>query len=169
MTLHQLAVQARDVSAAGLGLLLGAAAPRALAERRLVDADGGVLVLGVLAASHVITATRPGARLVEQVSCDAVAGGGQRLPDRLEDGAYQLTASTTVLPRSDLDALAEHLRAQARTSPAWLCGAFPGDDAALTALTGHALHGGGWGWQTWHLYPQSDDGAVVETCSRWQP
>ena len=66
MTVHALAVEPLDVSADALGLLLDAAPPAALAELRLTDGDGSELVLGVLSASHVVTATRPGHRLTEQ-------------------------------------------------------------------------------------------------------
>ena len=58
------------------------------------------------------------------------------------------------------------VRARADDDPAWLCGAFPGDAAALTALTGAPLDGG-WTWRTWHLYPGPEEGVIVTTRSRW--
>lgn len=167
MTVHDLRVEPQDVSADSLGLLLGAPAPAALAELRLSDGDGGELVLGVLSASHVVTATRRGAQLTEQVSCDAVAAGGTSLPARHEQDGYRLTTTTRTVPAADLSALAGRLRAQG-DADGWLCGAFPGADAALTALSGSAVPGG-WRWQTWHLYPGAVEGVVVETTTTWQP
>ncbi len=169
MSLHQLEVEPRDICAQALGLLLDAPAPTPLAELAIPDGDGGLLTLGVLAASHVITATRPGHRLVEQVSCDALACGGQQLPERLDTDSYRITSSTRTVPRTQFDELARHLRGQAQHSPGWVCGAFPGADTAVTAMTGSPLTGGGWSWQSWHLYPGHDSGVVVETRSRWQP
>lgn len=171
MTVHALAVEPLDVSADALGLLLDAPVPAALAELRLADDDGGELVLGVLSASHVVTATRPGHQLTEQVSCDALAAGGVRLPAVQEHDGYHLVTSTRTLPTAALSELAARLRAVA-VDGGWLCGAFPGADSALTALRGEAVSGG-WRWQTWHLYPGADatcaDGVVVETSTTWQP
>lgn len=171
MTLHDLPVEPLDVAADALGLLLDAAAPPALAELRLSDGDGGELVLGVLSASHVVTATRPGRRVSEQVSCDALAAGGARLPERWEDGGYRLATTVRAVPADELAALAARLREQAAADD-WVCGAFPGAEGALTALTGRAVPGG-WTWRTWHLYPGRQDGAAagaaVETTSTWQP
>ncbi len=169
MTVHQLAVQPRDVAAGELGLLLDAPAPTALAELRLHDGQGGELVLGVLGASHVITATAAGHRLTEQVSCDALAAGGERLPRRTRSGGYEMSSLITTVDRGELEATADRLRALAGHDPAWLCGAFPGSGSALTALTAGALPGGGWAWETWHLYPGGDTGEVVTTRSRWTP
>lgn len=169
MSLHRLAVEPRDVAAEALGLLLGAAAPTTLAELRICDDDDGALVLGLLGASHVVTATACGRHLTEQVSCDALAGGGQQLPRRHTTDGYTLQSTTTALPRLRVDALAAELRSRADTDASWICGAFPGADSAVTALTGAAVPGGGWSWQTWHLYPGADTGVVVTTSSRWQP
>ena len=167
MTLHVLEVAPRDVSAAALGLLLDAPPPVALAELVL---RSGVdrLVLGVLGSSHAVTATAGGRRCVEQVSCDAVAAGGEPLPGRREVGGYAMESSTQLLPAPELAGLADRLRATAAGTPGWLCGAFPGASAAVTALTGQAVPGG-WAWQTWHLYPGPVSGAVVRTSSRWTP
>ena len=168
MTVHELAVEPRDVAAEALGLLLDAPAPPTLAELRIEDAQGGELVLGVLSASHVVTATCDGHRLSEQVSCDALGLGGRALPERLERDGYRLSCKVRVLPRAGVEALAERLRAQA-LQPGWVCGAFPGAEAAVTALTGTPLDGGGWRWQTWHLYPGDRTGVVVETATTWRP
>ncbi len=170
MTVHALAVEPLDVSADALGLLLDAPAPAALAELRLAD-DGGELVLGVLSASHVVTATRPGHRVTEQVSCDALTAGGTALPARQDRDGYRLTTSTSTVPATALAELAARLRTEA-VGAGWLCGAFPSADTALTALRGEAVPGG-WRWETWHLYPgahpASGDGVVVRTSTTWQP
>jgi hypothetical protein len=165
VTLHRLRVLPRDVAADALGLLLDAPAPPALAELVLRSA-AGELVLGVLGASHAVTATTGGARLTEQVSCDAVAAGGRPLPRSAEAGGYRMTSQSATVPVAELAATAARLRARAADDPAWLCGTFPGDAAALTALTGAPLDGG-WTWRTWHLYPGPEEGVIVTTRSRW--
>lgn len=167
MTLHDLAVRPRDVTADALGLLLDAPAPPTLAELRIARPGGAELVLGVLSASHVVTATHDGRRLSEQVSCDAVGAGGRALPPRLLRDGYCLTTEVRVVPRPQVDALAARLREQSLQA-GWICGAFPGADAAVTALSGAAVDGG-WSWRTWHLYPGEAEGVVVETATTWRP
>ncbi len=169
MTRHLLDIAPRDVAADALGLLLHAPTPPALAELTLTDHRGGSLVLGVLGASHAVLATRPGHRLTEQVSCDAVAAGGQPLPRRTRSGGYELTSATTTVPRAELQGTARRLGELAERDGSWLCGAFPGARDALTALTGAALPAGGWTWETWHLYPGEENGVIVTTRSRWVP
>lgn len=168
MALHSLDVPSRDVDPRALGLLLDAPAPTALAQ--LVLRDGrAALVLGVLGASHAVTATDGVRRVTEQVSCDAVAGGGRPLPRLTRAAGYSLSSVTRTVPAADLTATAARLRARAGADPTWLCGAFPGDPAALTALTGAVGRRGGWTWRTWHLYPGPHDGVLVTTCSAWTP
>jgi hypothetical protein len=159
VTVLDLAVEPLDVDAAALGLLLDAEPPPALAELRIAS-HAGELVLAVLSASHVVTATHGSARLTEQVSC---AAGGGPLPEQCTRPAYDFRSRTTTLP--DLAPLAERLRAERGD---WVVGAFPGGRSALTALTGAAVPGG-WSWQTWHLYPGRTGGTVVETWSTWRP
>ena len=169
MSLHLLDVEPRDVSAGELGLLLGGSAPAPLAELRLTDGRGGSLTLGVLGASHVVTAASGGARLTEEVSCDAVGSGGEPLPRSLRSPGYELSSTVQRTSRVELDATAARLRTLAAGTPGWLLGAFPGSAGALTALTAQTLPGGGWSWETWHLYPDGDTGEVVTTRSRWTP
>ncbi|MCF6746525.1 DUF2617 family protein [Blastococcus sp. KM273128] len=169
MSVHQLDVAPRDVSAAALGLLLDGPAPEPLAQLRLTGAAGASLTLGVLGASHVVSADAGGRRITEEVSCDAVAAGGSPLPAELRSGGYAFTSATTTATRDELDATAARLRVRAAGDPAWLCGAFPGAHDALTALTAQPLAGGGWAWQTWHLYPAGASGEVVTTRTRWAP
>lgn len=167
MTVLDLDVVTRDVSAGALGLLLDAPAPPSLAELRLTAPHGGSLLLAVLGASHVVTATAPGGWRTEQVSCDAVAAGGRALPPRADEPGYTFTATTRTVPTRELDAEAGRLRAAA-ADPGWLCAAFPGDRCALTTLTGRAT-ADGWTWQTWHLYPGAEAGSIVTTTSSWAP
>lgn len=174
MTLHVLDVAPRDVAADALGLLLDAPAPRGLAELVLRDGHGGLLTLAVLGASHAVAATRPGHRITEQVSCDAVAAGGRPLPRSAHAGAYAMTSTTATVPPDELAATAERLGRLAEHDASWLCGTFPGPGHALTALAGSALTGsglpsGGWTWETWHLYPGEEFGVIVTTRSRWTP
>ena len=167
MTAHLLEVVPRDVAAEELGLVLDAPAPPALAE--LVLRDGADrLVLGVLGSSHVVTAGRGAHRLVEQVSCDALAAGGVPLPRARETATYALRSRTRVLPAAEVAALAAELRDTADRDDAWLCATFPTSSAAVTALTGAPV-AGGWSWRTWHLYPGPREGVVVSTTSRWTP
>lgn len=169
MSLHLLDVQPRDVTADALGLLLHAPAPAALAEASLRDGRGGLLTLGVLGASHVVTATLPGHHLTEQVSCDAIGAGGQELPQHTRLGGYQLTAFTREVSRAELEETAARLRGLAESSDSWLCGTFPGTGSAMTAMTAGTLPAGGWTWQSWHLYPGGETSSIVTTRSRWIP
>lgn len=169
MSVHLLEVEPRDIAADALGLLLHAPAPAALAEISFQDGGDGLLTLGVLGASHVVTAIVPGHHLTEQVSCDALEAGGQQLPQHTQLGGYQLTTTTREVPPAELEQTAARLRGYAEHSDAWLCGAFPGAGNAMTAMTAGALPGGGWGWESWHLYPGVQTSSIVTTRSRWIP
>lgn len=153
-----------DVAGSRLGLALNAPAPEPLASHRLSHPQGGTLVLGVLGASHVITVE---GMFSEQISCAAHRYGGT-LPDRAEAPGYQMTAHTTEHTEADFRALAGWLRDRCSVESGWLGGTFPGDDAALTAISA-APNGVGWHWRTWHLYPSAAGGTVVHTESRWHP
>ena len=169
MSVHLLDVAPRDVAPDALGLLLHAPAPAALAQISLRDGCGGLLTLGVLGASHVVSATLPGHHLTEQVSCDAVGAGGQELPQRVQLGGYQLVTATREVPRAELEETAAKLRGLAENSDWWLCGTFPGDGSAMTAMTAGALPVDGWTWESWHLYPDGETSSIVTTRSRWTP
>jgi hypothetical protein len=168
MTVHLLDVAPRDVRADALGLVVDAPAPVALVELTVSDGRGGALTLGILGASHVVTATVPGAVLTEQVSCDAVAAGGTRLPRSARSGAHRLASETREVPATELAAVADRLHRLAEDGPNWLCGTFPGGGGALTALAATAL-ADGWAWESWHLYPGEDRAVIVMTRSRWTP
>ncbi|WP_156689207.1 DUF2617 family protein [Mycobacterium sp. Marseille-P9652] len=167
MPLHQLAVAPTDVSGRALGLLLNAPAPTPLATCRLSHPDGGALLLGVLGASHVVAVEHGADRFCEQVSC---AARGAALPERTDAPGYHLESRTDTHDEATFRRIASDLRARCAREPDWLGGTFPGDDAALTALTA-VPDGAGWRWQTWHLYPEhrTPGGMVVRTTSRWRP
>jgi hypothetical protein len=156
-----------DVAGARLGLALNTPAPAPLATHRLNHPEAGTLVLGILGASHVISVEHATSRFSEEVSCTANQHGGP-LPERADAQGYRLTAHTTELAEAGFRALAEWLRDRCNAESDWLGGTFPGDDAALTAISATA-DGAGWHWQTWHLYPASSGGTVVHTESRWRP
>jgi len=168
VTALDLAVPTRDVAASALGLLLDAPAPPGLASTVLSDGRGGELVLTVLGASHVVTARRDGATRTEQVSCDAVADGGDPLPGRAERPGYRFTSTVEQVPTAELVDRVAGLRTRAAGRSDWLVAAFPGHAAALTALTGAAT-ATGWTWRTWHLYPGAGTSDVVTTHSDWSP
>jgi hypothetical protein len=167
LPLHELAVSPADISGAVLRLALNAAAPRPLATHRLAHPGGGALTLGILGASHVITAEHGGTPFSEQVSCIAPTSD-DHLPRRADAPGYELTSSSTEHDEPSFRTLAAELRRYCADDAGWLGGTFPGDDAALTALSAEP-DGSGWRWRTWHLYPSARGGTVVHTQSRWQP
>lgn len=168
MSIHVLDVVPRDVEADSLGLVVNAAAPPALAELCIEDGSAGVR-LGVLGASHVVTAYVDRDTLTEQVSCDATSIGGKILPPLQQTGNYHFESEVVRADRAEFDKSAQWLRGNAEDDAAWICGQFPGDRTALTALTAQRMEPSGWAWQTWHLYPNNEGGEIVTTRSRWQP
>ena len=168
MPLHQLRVTPVDVSGARLRLALNAPAPAPLVSCRLDRPHGGVVELGVLGASHVITVEHPVAEsFSEQVSC-TVDTRAHELPEAANAPGYQLYSRTTSYDEASFRRLAEGLRERCASGAQWLGGAFPGDDAALTVLNAEPAQRG-WRWRTWHLYPQERGGSAVFTTSRWWP
>ena len=168
MSVHVLDVESRDVSAGRLGLVVDAPVPQPLVTLDLTDPVAGVLTLGVLGASHVVTATARGRTFTEQVSCDAIAAGGLPLPDVEHRHGYHFVSRTATVTRRVLSDRAGLLRDRAATTSGWLCAAFPTDRDAITAMTATAS-GGHWHWRTWHLYPSGDESVIVETEGRWLP
>lgn len=166
MSVHLLEVEPTDVDASALGLLLDAPAPPVLAQL-VIETIDGALTLGVLGASHVVIARSQGEVLTEQVSCDAVAAGGDPLPRTEIVGPYEFESITETVDRAEFDTAAIRLMGRA-SEEGWICGAFPGDESALTVLTGSRA-GQGWVWQSWHLYPGEGTGVIVKTSSRWHP
>jgi hypothetical protein len=165
--LHELVVIPADTSGMRLRLALNAPAPIPLASHRLRHPDGGALVLGILGASHVITAEHGDTPFSEQISCTAHTDRAT-LPTEADAPGYRLTSCTVDHDRTTFRALAADLRDSCARHSGWLGGSFPGDDAALTAICA-SPDGPGWHWQTWHLYPSDLGGTVVHTESRWCP
>lgn len=173
MPLHQLAVAPADISGTRLALALNGPPPQPLASYRLRHPSGGTLLLGVLGASHVIAVQHGATSFSEQVSCQVPGRHSQTatLPERTDAPGYQLESRTETHDEVTFRGLARDLRERCATEVGWLGGVFPGDDAALTALSAEP-DGDGWRWQTWHLYPahpSATGGSVVHTASRWQP
>jgi hypothetical protein len=167
LPLHDLAVSPTDVSGAGLKLTLNAPAPRPLASCRLVHPNGGVLAIGILGASHVVAVEDTKQLFSEQISCIAHAEAAA-LPERAEAPGYRLTSTAVTHDEVSFRQLARRLRERCAHDRGWLGGAFPGDEAALTALAA-TPDGAGWRWQSWHLYPAPVGGMVVHTTSTWRP
>lgn len=167
MTFHELSVPPVDIAADDLFLTLGGPPPAALAEITVPHPRGGALLLGVLGASHVVTASGGSAHFTEQISCTEDPRRTP-LPRRYDDGGYRLISETRDVDAGTLRRVARLLRARSEHSGTWITGGFPGDDAALTSLTA-APRGAGWHWTTWHLYPARGRGTVVRTESRWSP
>ena len=167
MTLHVLDIESRDVTAEALGLVVNAETPRPLAELTITHGDDRV-TLAVLGASHETCSVirLPAADAV--TACDAVQAGGRPLPVSDSASGYRFDSTTDTVDRTHLEQTADWLRRQATEVDGWICGAFPGDHTALTALTA-AKDSGGWAWRTWHLYPGDKGGVIVKTRSRWQP
>lgn len=170
MPFHELAVAPADVSGAGLGLVINSPPPEALAALTVSHPDGGTVTLGVLGASHVVTVSHESTTFSEEISCFAHSRGGDRLPERADAPGYHMDSAVNEHSESEFRSIATRLRADCATEDGWLGGAFPGDAAALTAITVSA-DGSGWRWRTWHLYPSGahDGGTVVYTESRWHP
>ncbi|KUI12372.1 hypothetical protein AU192_20155 [Mycobacterium lehmannii] len=167
MPFHRLVVTPADVSGTGLRLALNACAPTPLAVCSLPHPGDGALVLGVLGASHVVTVEQSERTFSEEVSCTARTDTA--LPGRAEAPGYRIESRTQTYGEAEFRRLAQMLRVSCEREDGWLGGAFPGDDAALTALAAEP-DGTGWRWRTWHLYPdQAAGGTVVYTRSRWRP
>jgi Protein of unknown function DUF2617 len=166
--LHELAVSPADLTGRALGLALNAPAPHPLATCRVEHPDGGVLVLGVLGASHLVAVEHSMRRFSEEVSCAAHTHGGGTLPDRADAPGYHLESHTITHDEAGFRRLAQRLRERCASDLRWLGGTFPGDEAALTALAA-APDGAGWRWRSWHLYPGRPGGSVVYTTSTWRP
>ncbi|MBU8809684.1 DUF2617 family protein [Mycolicibacterium goodii] len=167
MPLYELAVPPADVCGTALRLALNAPAPTPLASVELPHPRGGALTLGVLGASHVVTVTHPEHTFSEEISCTA-PNAAAGLPRQARHRGYRLRARTDILDETQFRALATWLRTNCTSRRGWVGGAFPGDDAALTALSARPNRSG-WRWRTWHLYPDTDGGTVVSTSSRWCP
>lgn len=154
-----------DVSGMTLRLALNAPAPAPLVTS-VLSCHTSTVVLGVLGASHLITVNSADVAFSEEVSCTARTDIA--LPGSATAPGYRIESRTEICDDAAFRGLAHRLRENCERHDSWLGGAFPGDDAALTAMVAEA-DGDGWRWQTWHLYPERTGGTVVHTNSRWQP
>ncbi|BBY43376.1 DUF2617 family protein [Mycolicibacterium celeriflavum] len=167
MPFHRLVVNPADVSGTTLRLALNAPLAQPLATLPLTNSDGSTLVLGVLGASHLVTVEHPKHRFSEEVSCTARTDAA--LPGCAVAPGYRIESRTETYDTAGFRRLAQILQSSCERMDGWLGGAFPGDDAALTALAAEP-DGTGWRWRTWHLYPDAAaGGTVVYTSSRWRP
>lgn len=153
------------MSGTTLRLALNAPPPETLATS-VLSSDTSTLALGVLGASHLITIEGTKTVFSEEVSCTARTDTA--LPGAATAPGYRIESRTEFCDPTEFRRLAHRLRVSCERDDGWLGGAFPGDDAALTALSAEPDRDG-WRWQTWHLYPGEAGGTVVYTQSRWQP
>lgn len=168
VSLYDLAITPRDVSADNLGLLLDAPAPRPLVELVRERPGAAPIRLGVLGASHVVVIGD--GLFTEQVSCETLAAGGQPLPAAADRGRYTFQSSTRIYHVETFRRMAGLIREKSVADPeSHLCGVFPTDEAALTALTVEPIGADGWAWLSRHLYPDETGGTIVKTESRWFP
>lgn len=157
----QLAAPYLDTGADELCFALGLPRHDALAVTETTV--GGLRVeLRLLGASHQVLA----GPVCETVAC--LPGSSRRLPPRvheeLDGWSYEFTARVDTCAPGELTDRVRRLHARTRNRDGALCGVFPGDPDAVTALTVDA--GPGVGWRTWHTYPQT--GHVVATQTRME-
>lgn len=118
--------------------------------------------LRLLGASHQVFA----GPVRETVAC--LPGSSRRLPpqvrEELGDWSYHFTARVQACPPDELTDRVRRLRTRTENRPGALCGVFPGDPDAVTALT--VDDGPDVGWRTWHTYPQT--GHIVATQTRME-
>ncbi|HET6635809.1 MAG TPA: DUF2617 family protein [Streptomyces sp.] len=126
---------------------------------------GGLRVeLRLLGASHQVFA----GPVHETVAC--LPGSSRRLPPEvrteLDGWNYHFTAQVSPCTPGELTGRVRRLRARTENRPGALCGVFPGDPDAVTALTVDDDGPGVVGWRTWHTYPQT--GHIVATRTRME-
>jgi hypothetical protein len=151
-----------DTSADELSFALGLPPHEALAVTEVETAAGLAVELRLLGASHQVFA----GPVRETVAC--LPGGSRRLPSRVTeefpDWVYRFTAHVEHHRQAEFTHRVAEVRATARDRADALCGVFPGDTDAVTALAMDP--GPGVGWRTWHTYPQT--GHVVATHTRME-
>ncbi|WP_346040230.1 DUF2617 family protein [Actinomadura chokoriensis] len=151
-----------DARADGLSFALGLPPLAALAVLP-VEREGLTVEMRLLGASHQVIA----GPLSETVAC--LADRAEPLPGRaavtVPGWAYDFAATTAA--HSDATAFARAVEAVcARLADRGdaLTGAFPGSPHAVTALALEETQEPGFGWRTWHAYPQTRE--IVMTRSR---
>lgn len=134
--------------------------PQDVLARIVVPLVAGRVELGLLAASHQVVLTAPGARtVVETVACEE---DGQALPtsvhQRLGSSTYKFASTVEVLAPATLALRVRHLLAALREREDAIVGRYPGDELAVTGLEATAD-----GWRTWHVYPATDELVTTRT------
>ncbi|MDT0380324.1 DUF2617 family protein [Streptomyces sp. DSM 42041] len=162
MTGIPLAAPYLDTSADELSFALGLSAHDALAVTEVETTAGLTVELRLLGASHQVFA----GPVRETVAC--LPGGSRRLPETVTEEfpgwVYRFTARVEHHPQTEFARRVAEVRATAQGRADALCGVFPGDADAVTALA--MDRGPGVGWRTWHTYPHT--GHVVATHTRME-
>lgn len=157
----RLAAPYLDTSADALSFALGLPAQEALALTR-VETGEMTVELRLLGASHQVFA----GPVRETVAC--LPDGAEALPAVLSrdfgDWHYRFTARIGHHGLQEFTRQVRRIRTTAEGRSDALCGVFPGDADAVTALA--MDRGPGVGWRTWHTYPQS--GHIVATHTRME-
>lgn len=150
-----------DTRADALSFALGLPAQKALAVTH-VDTGGLTVELRLLGASHQVFA----GPVRETVAC--LPGGPEPLPatvsEEFRGWHYRFTACIDHHEPPEFARHVQAVRTATEGRPDALCGVFPGEAGAITALAVERGHGVG--WRTWHTYPQT--GHIVATHTRME-
>lgn len=149
-----------DTSADELSFALGLPAHEALAVAEVETQAGLTVRLRLLGASHQVFA----GPVRETVAC--LPGGSRRLPSEVTEEftgwLYRFTARVERYGADEFSRRVAEVRAVTEGRSDALCGVFPGDPEAVTALAVDDVRGVG--WRTWHTYPQSGHVVATHTC-----
>ena len=154
-----------DTTAADLSFTLGSPELPALHVLDLARPDHCGVTLRLLGASHQVVLRGADRGFIETVAC--LPGRRSALPSTVDDEAagYRFAARVSQLSSDELSRRVAALRQELADDPYALVGVFPGGPDAATALCVDTavVAGGrtGFGWRTWHAYPQT--GELVET------
>jgi hypothetical protein len=160
MSVQELVVPFADVRSDALCWALGLPEREPLAQCSVVS--GGLRVeLRILGASHQVLVRdgRNGVLLSETVACDLP--GAAPMPAHAARPDYEFAATVEQLPGDELAARVQRLEESLAGRPDAVAAAFPGVPHAVTAL---AMAIDGFGWESWHVYPQT--GELVHTTTR---
>ncbi|WP_067827510.1 DUF2617 family protein [Actinomadura kijaniata] len=154
-----------DTRADALSFALGLAPLEALAVRT-VERSGHAVELRLLGASHQVIV----GAFSETVAC---LPGHDRLPGRfrgrIRDWSYEFRDETRVHDAAGFRRAVEGLLADLDTRDDALVGVFPGSPHAVTALAVDPADPAaptGYGWRTWHTYPQTQEVVMTRSLLR---
>jgi hypothetical protein len=129
------------------------------------EAQRARVELRLLGASHQVLVFAPPVTCSETVAC--LPGGPLGLVPaasvRVPGWVYEFAATVQNLPAVEFDRRVNRLRRVFATYRSGIAGAFPGSPHALTAVVA-STDGAGFGWRTWHTYPQQHQ--IVTTRTR---